>query len=649
MMSIIEIRAQSSFGLDGYWAPNSKDGYMWNSLESNPSNFSFLKDWGVKLSYGGDFGQTAVANVYQLSLSKRIGNHSIYFRYTPGYEKDFVFSNGQSIVLQDSTTQQLDSKFTYKELFGMGYSYKFSAKFSAGFSLRYFNQTFNEDAVLPVFSDSLYLIKQSQEFKANYWRGDIGINYSPTPRMSFSLSSINLIDANENAFAPEIEQYVMKQNKAALIGVSLNPYGKFNFNLLFETDDAWQTGLNQFLNFWKGTLGFGITAFHDKFQNPYVAGIIPAVSYSNNLFGVSLSAIKYFSNRNDPQPFSVFQQQGINNIINNRYSTDKVVLTLSFTLNTITEQSVKFLDVNVLNEIYPTLSDNYLSFPFAKAKVINLTGHTVSVKPSSKIEGLNNGRIESPAVTIPPSDTVEVSFFTIVPSSYNKKKTGISYADFYLSVSNNNDDELQKPVLINGINAWDGKVFNLKYFIKHDYESSMNFAKAIISKYKNEMDTLSYVLSVFYKAKILFNALVKNLVYTSSPRAEQDYVQFPHQTIALKGGNCDDLSVCYSSLLESIGIQTALVDYKPVNGIGHVSVLINTQLSPGQAKLITDNENKFIVRKNEMGVAEVWIPVETTSLTNFNTAWDLGAEKFNKDAIDDLGIAKGKVQIVDIY
>jgi hypothetical protein len=650
MLVVNKMPAQSSFGVDGFWAPQTKIGYTINSLESNPSNYSLLKDWGFSLSYGGDFGGNTTTSLYQLSLSKRIGEHFISVRYTPGYEKDFSFSNGQSIILQDSTTESLDSKFTYKELFGMGYSYRFSDKFSAGFSLRYFNQTFNEDGVFPVFSDTLYLIKQSQSYKANFWRGDLGINYSPNRFLSFSISSINLIDANDNAIASEIQQYLMKQNKAALLGFSTNPFGKFNFNLLYETDNAWQTGINQFTDLGSGSLGFGVTLFHDKFQTPYVAGIIPAISYSNNLFGVSISGVKYFSNRNLPQPLSIFQREGINNVINNRYSFDKAVLSVSFTLNTIAEQSVKFLDVEVLDEIYPTLSDNYLSYPFAKAKVINLTNHLVSVKPSSKIEGLNNDKIESPLVNIPPKDTVEIPFYTIIPSKYEKEKAGISYADFYLTTSQNNeDDKLQKPILINGINAWDGKVYNLRYFVKHDYEYSMNFAKEIVSKYKSELDTLSYVLSIFYKSKIIFNNLVKNLVYTSSPRSAQDYVQFPHETISLKGGNCDDLSVCYSSLLESVGIQTAFVDYKPINGIGHVNVLINTQLSPEQAKLITDNENKYIVRKNELGISEVWIPIETTSLTNFSTAWNLGAEKFNDDAINNLGIAKGLVQIVDVY
>ena len=222
--------------------------------------------------------------------------------------------------------------------------------------------------------------------------------------------------------------------------------------------------------------------------------------------------------------------------------------------------------------------------------------------------------------------------------------------DFYLNtVDNNPEDQLQRPILVNGINAWDGKVIYLRYFIKRDLQYSMDYSKNILSNYKNELDTLSYAVSIFYKAKILFNNFVKKLIYTATPRAESDYVQFPHETMKLKGGNCDDLSVCYSSMLESIGIQTALVDYKPVNGIGHVNVLVNTQLSPEQARLITKNDSKYFIRKNDNGTDEVWIPIETTSLTNFETAWDLGAQKFDNDALNKLGIAKGNVQIVDVY
>ena len=650
MMLAANISAQSSFELSGYWLPGNPRTTLLNGFESNPSSFSLLKDWGLTMLYGSDFSNSITSNLYLISLSKRIGSSFLTARYTPGYQKDFVFNNGQSIVLHDSTTQPLDSKFSYKELFGLGYSYKFSDKVSAGFTFRYFTQDFNQESVYPVFSDTLYLVRENDDEKADFWRGDIGVNYSPSNLISLSFSTLNLLNVNANTVDPQISRYELKNDKGFLAEVSFSPTKYLGLNLLYETSKDWMAGLNNFFNAFNGDFGISVTAFHDQYQTPYIAGIIPAISFSTKLFGISLSGVKYFSNRNVVHAFSDFQNSGLDNIINNRYSSDKAVLTLTFTLNTIPERSVEFLDVNILNEIFPILSDNYLDKPFAIAKVVNVTDHVVNAKPSSRIEGLNNGKIESPVVTILPHDTVEVPFYTIIPASYDKKKAGISYVDFYLNTTNEDpDDQTQKPILINGINSWDGKVVNLRYFIKRDYEYSMNYAKNILSRYKGELDTMSYALSIFYKARILFNNFVSNLVYAANPNAEADYVQFPHETMQLKGGNCDDLSVCYSSLLESVGIQTALVDYKPVNGIGHVNVLVNTQLSPEQARLITQNDSKYFIRKNEAGNDEIWIPVETTSLTNFEKAWDLGAQKFDEDALDNLGLAKGNVQIVDVY
>jgi len=63
----------------------------------------------------------------------------------------------------------------------------------------------------------------------------------------------------------------------------------------------------------------------------------------------------------------------------------------------------------------------------------------------------------------------------------------------------------------------------------------MNYAKGFLSSQKSILDTIPSALTVFYKSKILFNDFVKKLVYTSDPRATAEYVQFPKQTIELKG------------------------------------------------------------------------------------------------------------------
>ena len=67
-----------------------------------------------------------------------------------------------------------------------------------------------------------------------------------------------------------------------------------------------------------------------------------------------------------------------------------------------------------------------------------------------------------------------------------------------------------------------------------------------------------------------------------------------------------------------------------------------------QARLITHNDSKYFIRKNDSGEDRVWIPIETTSLTNFEKAWEIGSEKFNTDALDNYGLAKGNVQIIDV-
>jgi hypothetical protein len=119
------------------------------------------------------------------------------------------------------------------------------------------------------------------------------------------------------------------------------------------------------------------------------------------------------------------------------------------------------------------------------------------------------------------------------------------------------------------------------------------------------------------------------------------------ETLNIKGGDCDDLSVSFASILESIGIQTAFADYneEPVN---HVNLLVNTKIHPSAMGKITNNNKRVFIRKNNLGNEEIWIPVETTVLTNFEEAWESGSEKFYKSAVTDFGLAKGSVKIVDI-
>jgi len=642
----VNIQSQSSFGLNGHPGNTSQFNSFFYNYEGNISNFSKLRDWGFSAIYGLEFAKSTNSNLYSISVSKTLDNHNLSARFTPGYQKEFLFKTGETIILEDSTSQSLTSDFTYKELFGLGYSYKFSENFSTGFSFRYFNQEFNREAVTAVFNDNPYLVSDNLSEKINFWRGDVGINYFLNERLNFSLASMNLLNFGEKAKDSEFEQYELKKDIGVVFGFGLVPIKRTAINFVYETTNSFQFSTNCYSE----NFTFGFTLFHDKYQSPTIAGLVPSVGYKSELFEVLVSGIKYFSNRNIEHGVSGFVENGLSNIINNPYSYDRLLLTVSFNLNTIPEKSVEFLDVKIDKDIYPTFTENYLDYPFAYGTIVNLTDKYVNVKPLAKIEGINEESIQSPASSIAPHDTAEVPFYIIIPEKYHSDKTALSYADFYLVTENEQpDDQFQKAILVNSSNSWDGRVSDLYYFIKKDIDFSMTNSKKILNENKAILDTLPAVLENFYKAKILFNKFIKNLVYTSDPRATGEYVQFPHETFELKGGDCDDLSVFYSSLLESVGIQTALVDYKSDGTVRHVNLLFNTGLSPGQAKLITKNDTKYFVRESLEGKDEIWLPVETTSLTDFETAWKIGSEKFNKEAVNDFGIAKGKVEIIDVY
>ena len=378
------------------------------------------------------------------------------------------------------------------------------------------------------------------------------------------------------------EQYKIRTDKAASLRLSFLPFAQTSFNFLYETNNSFQLGMNKIFNVYDSEIGLSIAALHDKYQSPFINGFLAGLTYSNDMWGVTLSGVKYFKDRNKAYSFSEFREEGISNLMNNKYSFDKAAVTFSFTLNTIQERLVEFLSVEIVKEIYPTFFEAYIDSPFAYGRVVNLTNKSVSVKPLGMIEGINNNYIQSPIVTIQPKDTAVVPFFTVPSDYYNKQKTEISQAYFMLATSGEeSDDKIQAPILVNGVNSWDGRVRNLRYFIKKGMDYSMGYSKNILSSNKNSLDTIDYLLSPFYKAKYIFNDFVKEIVYTSDPRASTEYVQFPNETIKLRGGDCDDLSVCYSSLLESVGIETALVDYKNTDDIRHVNILFNTNLTPG--------------------------------------------------------------------
>ena len=101
-----------------------------------------------------------------------------------------------------------------------------------------------------------------------------------------------------------------------------------------------------------------------------------------------------------------------------------------------------------------------------------------------------------------------------------------------------------------------------------------------------------------------------------------DFVQFPRETFQIKAGDCSDISILYSALLQAVGVDTAFITIP-----GHIFVALNTKLSPALAENALIPESEYIAYKGE-----VWVPVEITLRhQGFLKAWELGAKEWNQN------------------
>ncbi len=169
---------------------------------------------------------------------------------------------------------------------------------------------------------------------------------------------------------------------------------------------------------------------------------------------------------------------------------------------------------------------------------------------------------------------------------------------------------------------WDN-ILKLGSFVSREDKTVFNFARKILSLPLSEKN-LRYPKNLMYALQIAEGLKLYNIRYVKDPKtpyeefsgqkAMIDYVQYPRETLVKKTGDCDDLTVLLSSLLESVGVSTAFVSVP-----GHIFMLAEVKGSFLKEKIITYAGKK-------------WIPIETTLINDgFTTAWEKGYENFTKN------------------
>lgn len=104
-----------------------------------------------------------------------------------------------------------------------------------------------------------------------------------------------------------------------------------------------------------------------------------------------------------------------------------------------------------------------------------------------------------------------------------------------------------------------------------------------------------------------------------------DAISLPRNTLKRATGDCDDLTVLFCSLMESVGIETAFITVP-----GHIYAAFKTS-TPSKSYRLLHPEKGMTLNID----GELWIPVEITLIgeADFLTAWRTGIEEFT--VLDD--------------
>ena len=100
-----------------------------------------------------------------------------------------------------------------------------------------------------------------------------------------------------------------------------------------------------------------------------------------------------------------------------------------------------------------------------------------------------------------------------------------------------------------------------------------------------------------------------------------DTVRFPRTTLRVGYGDCDDTTALLASLLESLGIRTAIM-----TSPGHIFLAFDTGEPAGNRRLFESPGRSVIIHEGR-----IWLPLETTILEEgFLAAWEEGSRLYRR-------------------
>lgn len=288
-----------------------------------------------------------------------------------------------------------------------------------------------------------------------------------------------------------------------------------------------------------------------------------------------------------------------------------------------------------LGAVYPVFYAYYDTAPIGKLRVRNAeTGPARDVVARVLVKQfMDEPKASARLERLAPGASADIDLYGLfsdrIFSLEEGTKVPVSIALEYRQYGKLAREEYVETLEIGNRNAlvWDDDRKAAAFVSSKDPEA-FRLARAILSAAKDGIvpgmnQNLQTAVAVHEGLRLL------RLVYQVDPssslstkdRQAVDFLQFPRQTIAYRTGDCDDLSILYASLFESLGLPAAFVTVP-----GHILVAVDLGIGKDEASRTFQRPGDLIEKNGTM-----WLPIETTLQgKSFAAAWDEGARQWRE-------------------
>jgi len=623
------------------------------ALDWNPAGLSRARDWELSSTSAIPLGSGSRVGglIFQtLGGTKRLlENHTFGIRYSPGFTLDFVvpstfqFANGGQSV-------SFDKKISFKESYALGYGYQLSSEAAIGVSARYLEESLTDTE--PFFEKDTIARIRFTDYFASSWNFDLGIQWTMNARWHFGIVAKNLFRMKESEFPHEARDYSFRPVKTMRFGLSYqaSPYLTTSLDLDSRRRGAAGVELNitRHLQLRQGM-------FFGREFTPFVAALSTSVGWRSESVQLDVGYVHFLGKtRGSEMSLQEFLTEGVKDISANQYMRNQFIATLRVPLSIPRESMAKIEQVRIMSEVYPSSHYVHAHRPLGIARVRNISSKPIEARVSFFVEQYMDAPTETSSYVISPDGTADIPLVAIFNDAVKfLPSVVLRAADVVVKASPHTgyDDKVQTRVVFRGKNDWDGDVLTLRYFVTPDDPEVLRFTRRVMNEHKDELAATEKEVEKLASAKKLFDEFASRLTYVRDPKLSKDRVQFPSETLALRGGDCDDLAVSYASLLASVGISTAFVDVVPPGDEedAHIYLMLDTGVPPANASLVSSNPKRYVVRRDFKGRETIWVPIESTMMAEgFERAWEIGAETYFQDVEAGSGLTAGWVRIVDV-